>query len=112
MSGAPAVSRSCSAMVTLGASPATKYWPFAGVEIDRSTLNSGLFWSSFAIQSCALTIDGATPSVVGWWQTSQLSEFWMPPLWLVPVAKLVVSWHEPHTLRDGLFIQLSESAPL
>src|SRR6185369_5031052 len=55
-------------------------------------------------RTCAPLIEASNSlPLSGTWQLAQaLSSAWMPPTWFAPVAKLMLSWQEPHALRDGL----------
>jgi hypothetical protein len=103
-------------MVTVGASPATKNWPLAGVDGVSVTSNSGMLRASFTVQSCAFTIakgSSGEPGVpVARWQVAHSrSSAAGPPGWLAPVTKSTLSWHEPHAARDGFCFQLSTFSP-
>lgn len=106
------VTTSVSTMVTTGASPAVKYWPFAGADTVSATSNSGTLRGSLVVQSWASVTARAVPPA-GWQALQLSSSSCCPPPWLVATsAKSTVSWHDPHAARDGVAFQLSTFAPV
>ncbi len=111
--------------VTTGASPLTKYFPFAGVETVRLASNSGIFrrslapWNrvplppvQLAIQSWASATGQAAAPLDGWQDVQAASSAYGPPSWCSPLAKFTSSWQEPQAAREGWVFQLSTSAPV
>src|SRR5512133_1891860 len=100
------VTLSVSTMVMTGDSPATKWVPFAGADVVRETLNSGMLRGSFTVQSWYPSTLAAA------WQPAQApSVVAAPPVWFAPVVQSIVSWQEPQDARDGTVFQLSTFAP-
>src|SRR5512146_3163809 len=87
------LSASLITILTLGASPLTQYFPFAGAFTKlRSKLNSGMLRGSFVVQSWT-PVMFFRPLVAPWQVGQPLSLACAPAVvWFAPVVKSTSSW--------------------